>query len=122
VPLRSLARGRRGERRRERGAVRTGRRTEGSAGGSDASGARPGDAAGGQGVVENEGQGTGDGRPNFLGLTHPGLYAAVVSLVGPPQCGVSLDAGQLVRPAFGGAASPAGLPARRPRRMRGARA
>ncbi|MBS43042.1 MAG: peptidase [Nocardioides sp.] len=37
-----------------------------------------------------------------LGLSHPDLYAEVVVLAGPPQCGVSLDADQLVSPAFGG--------------------
>jgi len=36
-----------------------------------------------------------------LGLAHPDLYAEVVSLAGPPQCGVSLDGDQLVNPAFG---------------------
>ncbi|CAB4769762.1 unannotated protein [freshwater metagenome] len=37
-----------------------------------------------------------------LGLAHPDLYAEVVSLAGPPQCGVSVDADQIVNPAFGG--------------------
>ncbi|GAB2640501.1 hypothetical protein GCM10027270_31390 [Nocardioides ginkgobilobae] len=37
-----------------------------------------------------------------LGLAHPDLYAEVVSLAGPPQCGVSLDGDQIVNPAFGG--------------------
>lgn len=37
-----------------------------------------------------------------LGLAHPDLYAEVVVLAGPPQCGVSLDADQIVSPAFGG--------------------
>ena len=37
-----------------------------------------------------------------LGLSHPDLYAEAVALAGPPQCGVSLDADQLVMPAFGG--------------------
>ncbi len=37
-----------------------------------------------------------------LGLAHPDLYATAVALAGPPQCGVSLDADQLVSPAFGG--------------------
>lgn len=37
-----------------------------------------------------------------LGLAHPDLYAEVVALAGPPQCGVSLDAGMLVSPAFDG--------------------
>lgn len=37
-----------------------------------------------------------------LGLAHPDLYAEVVSFAGPPQCGVSVDADQIVNPAFGG--------------------
>nr|WP_246283802.1 prolyl oligopeptidase family serine peptidase [Nocardioides perillae] len=37
-----------------------------------------------------------------LGLAHPDLYAAAVSLAGPPQCGVSLDGDALVYPAFEG--------------------
>lgn len=37
-----------------------------------------------------------------LGLAHPDLYAEVVSLAGPPQCGVSVDGDQIVNPAFGG--------------------
>ena len=37
-----------------------------------------------------------------LGLAHPDLYAETVVLAGPPQCGVSLDADQLVSPAFDG--------------------
>jgi dienelactone hydrolase len=37
-----------------------------------------------------------------LGLSHPDLYAEAISLAGPPQCGVSIDAGVLVNPAFGG--------------------
>ncbi|MGA8845938.1 MAG: prolyl oligopeptidase family serine peptidase, partial [Nocardioides sp.] len=37
-----------------------------------------------------------------LGLSHPDLYAGAYALAGPPQCGVSLDADQLVSPAFGG--------------------
>ena len=37
-----------------------------------------------------------------LGLAHPDLYAETVVLAGPPQCGVSLDADQLVSPAFEG--------------------
>ncbi|ANH38353.1 Alpha/beta hydrolase family protein [Nocardioides dokdonensis FR1436] len=37
-----------------------------------------------------------------LGLAHPDLYAETVVLAGPPQCGVSVDADQLVSPAFGG--------------------
>ena len=37
-----------------------------------------------------------------LGLSHPDLYAEAVALAGPPQCGVSVDANQLVNPAFGG--------------------
>lgn len=37
-----------------------------------------------------------------LGLAHPDLYAETVVLAGPPQCGVSLDASDLVAPAFDG--------------------
>ena len=37
-----------------------------------------------------------------LGLSHPDLYAEAYALAGPPQCGVSVDADQLVNPAFGG--------------------
>lgn len=37
-----------------------------------------------------------------LGLAHPDLYAEVVALAGPPQCGVSLDGDALVNPAFEG--------------------
>lgn len=37
-----------------------------------------------------------------LGLAHPDLYAEVVVLAGPPQCGVSLDGDALVSPAFEG--------------------
>ncbi len=36
-----------------------------------------------------------------LGLSHPDLYAGAYALAGPPQCGVSVDANQLVNPAFG---------------------
>ncbi len=36
-----------------------------------------------------------------LGLSHPDLYAGAYALAGPPQCGVSVDADQLVNPAFG---------------------
>ena len=37
-----------------------------------------------------------------LGLSHPDLYAGAYALAGPPQCGVSIDADQLVNPSFGG--------------------
>ena len=37
-----------------------------------------------------------------LGLAHPDLYAAAVTLAGPPRCGVSLDGATLSNPAFGG--------------------
>lgn len=37
-----------------------------------------------------------------LGLAHPDLYAAAVTLAGPPRCGVSLDGATLTQPAFGG--------------------
>ncbi len=37
-----------------------------------------------------------------LGLAHPDLYAAAVTLAGPPVCGVSVDGDQISNPAFGG--------------------
>ncbi|WP_148613864.1 prolyl oligopeptidase family serine peptidase [Nocardioides rubriscoriae] len=37
-----------------------------------------------------------------LGLAHPDLYAAAVTLAGPPRCGISLDGDTLTNPAFGG--------------------